>query len=258
MTSVSSLRFRAALVLLAAGLALPLAGCFEIEQKVELKKDLSGTAAFQMKVDFEPMIPMMAQMQKSMTGGEGPLTEEELAAARQQLLAQRAEEKRDPELEKAELAANMPEGLKLLDADFKDEGLKMTARFEVAFDHIDKLSQLSMDDEEEGEDNPVGDPFSDLRVVEEGSDLLLTSAPLNPAESMEEQTAGAPEEMAEFFEQAFSGLRFRFELTAPFEVVEHNATEKKGDTLIWDYDLAAMQKLESAGATAGIRVRFRR
>ena len=40
---------------------LLLAGCFQIEQSIDLNKDLSGTADFHLGVDLEPMVVVMAQ-----------------------------------------------------------------------------------------------------------------------------------------------------------------------------------------------------
>src|SRR5258708_14192210 len=63
----------------AAGLAL--AGCFDVEQSVSLRRDLSGTAGFNMTVDLEPMIAFMAGMQHSMAGKPGDPTPAEIQAA---------------------------------------------------------------------------------------------------------------------------------------------------------------------------------
>src|ERR1019366_1225983 len=53
-------------ILMAALFALFGTGCFEVEQSIELKRDLSGTANFKLGVDMEPMITIMAKMQKEM------------------------------------------------------------------------------------------------------------------------------------------------------------------------------------------------
>src|SRR5258708_36934206 len=64
----------------AAGLAL--AGCFDVEQSVSLRRDLSRTAGFNMTVDLEPMIAFMAGMQHSMAGKPGDPTSAEIEADR--------------------------------------------------------------------------------------------------------------------------------------------------------------------------------
>ena len=64
--------------------------------------------------------------------------------------------------------------------------------------------------------------------------------------------------MMKQMEALFKGLRVAFKITAPFEVVEHNAHRKTGNTLIWEYDLATMQKLTPEQAKQGIKVRYRK
>src|SRR4051794_2662270 len=68
--------------ILAALLVLFGTGCFEIEQSIELKRDLSGTANFKLGVDMEPMVIIMARVQKEMSGDKSPLTATEIAAAK--------------------------------------------------------------------------------------------------------------------------------------------------------------------------------
>src|SRR3954447_24174300 len=69
-------------ILVAALFAIFAAGCFEVEQSIELKKDLSGTANFKLGVDMEPMVIIMAKVQKEMGGDKSPLTKAEIAAAK--------------------------------------------------------------------------------------------------------------------------------------------------------------------------------
>ena len=54
------------------------------------------------------------------------------------------------------------------------------------------------------------------------------------------------------------GLRVAFKITAPFEVLEHNAHRKTGNMLIWEYDFATMQKLTPEQSKQGIKVRYRK
>src|SRR5205823_879677 len=69
-------------ILIAALFALFATGCFEVEQSIELKRDLSGTANFKLGIDMEPMITIMAKVQKEMGGDKSPLTKAEIAAAK--------------------------------------------------------------------------------------------------------------------------------------------------------------------------------
>ena len=59
-------------------------------------------------------------------------------------------------------------------------------------------------------------------------------------------------------EEAMSGVRVSFRIQAPHEVVEHNATKVDGDTLLWDYDMKALQKMGEEGADEGTLVRFKK
>jgi hypothetical protein len=45
---------------------------------------------------------------------------------------------------------------------------------------------------------------------------------------------------------AFKNLRVAWKITAPFEVISSNATRKEGNTLIWEYDFAGLQKLAAS------------
>jgi hypothetical protein len=69
-------------ILIAALFALFGTGCFEVEQSIELKRDLSGTANFKLGVDMEPMVMIMAKVQKEMSGDKSPLTKAEIAKAK--------------------------------------------------------------------------------------------------------------------------------------------------------------------------------
>ena len=69
-------------ILIAALFALFGTGCFEVEQSIELKRDLSGTANFKLGIDMEPMITIMAKVQKEMGGDKSPLTKAEIDAAK--------------------------------------------------------------------------------------------------------------------------------------------------------------------------------
>ena len=67
-------RTRFVLSLLVLLSTLLLTACFDVEQKVVLKKDLSGKAEFNMGIDFEPMVLIMTAMQREMEGKTGEPT----------------------------------------------------------------------------------------------------------------------------------------------------------------------------------------
>jgi hypothetical protein len=56
----------------------------------------------------------------------------------------------------------------------------------------------------------------------------------------------------------FKGLRVAFKITAPFEVLEQNATRKEGNTLIWEYDVARLSTMTADQAKQGIKVRYKK
>ena len=226
-----------------AGVAL--GGCFDVEQSVSLRRDLSGTAGFNMTVDLEPMIVFMAAMQHSMSGKAGDPTPEELEAARKDFLAKQksedpAKRQQDVAAQKAQLEKSMPPGIKLLGSSFEDRGTKVTARFEVGFDDVRKLAQIKLPDKSgQGQPgaNPYEDPFSQLKVVDEGPTVLVTFCSVNPAARMQEQAgkdAAQNPEMTKMIESAFKNARFAFRLETPFDVVETNATRREGHTLYWE------------------------
>lgn len=253
---------------------LLLTGCFDVEQSLVLQKDLSGKAGFSMKVDMESMVLTMLQMQRSMTGQEGAPTAAEIEKAKAEFLAsKKTEVKMDPAKQKAELEKSLPKGVKLLDSSFTDEGLKMAANFLFGFDNVSKLKQIRFPKEKKegeaeaaqagpGSENPFDEPFADLQIVEQGSTLLVTSKATNPMqeqkEQMKESGMSLDPEMEKQIEQAFKGLRIAWKIEAPFEVIEHNATRKQGNTLYWEYTLDTMKKMTAEQAAQGIRVKYKK
>ena len=245
---------------------LALVGCFEIEQSIELERDMSGTADLKIGVDMEPMVLIMATMQRQMEGKEGPPTEEELAKARTEFLEKESEgDKELPSVEEAN--AEMPEGIKILDMAIDEIDMRVISRFKFAFDTLAHLVNLELpskgDEENPGETNALDSPFQNLELVEEGNTFTIHSKPVNPTHSVEEQVAeqAPPDpEMERMMEEAFRNLRFTWKIKAPFEVVSHNATQVDGDTLIWTYDIERFKQMEASGQneTLDIRVTYKK
>lgn len=80
---------------------------------------------------------------------------------------------------------------------------------------------------------------------------------------MKEQAADAPKLDAnteKMVREAFSKMRVAYRITAPFEIVSHNATRREGNTLVWEYDFAAFEKMEKTKKLddLGVRVTYRR
>ncbi len=262
---------RCALLGLAAAAPL-LGGCFDVEQSMSLQRDLSGTAGFQMAVNFEPMALMMLRMQREMAGVKGEPTAAEIAKAKQDFLASKKDKSPADEFKakRAEFEKSLPPGVQLLDGGAEDEGLKMRVHVKFRFDNVAKLGQIRFSPPAEskggpggpgGPKNPYDSPFNGLKVVDEGKTVLLTSAAVDPLKDPAAQPGGGPEvppEMKQQMAEAFKGMRVAFTLDTPMEVVESNATRRDGHTLYWEYDLAAMEKMSKEQAREGIRVRLRK
>ncbi|MBZ0113686.1 MAG: hypothetical protein K8J08_14570 [Thermoanaerobaculia bacterium] len=226
-----------------------LVACFDVQQDVKINQDLSGTARIAMSVDLEPMVHMMASMKRGFEGKEGPPTAEELDAARKDFQEQQAAEQASQfEEQTADIKARLPEGVRLVSAKMS-EGESIGADFLFEFDHISKLQQIKLDDKGE-EGSGTDSPFAQLIIEEKDGTLLISTPPINPAEDL--GTMGLSEEEEDdssaMVKESMESMRVRFELTAPFEVLEQNATEIKGKTLIWDYGYEALTEMAKEGA----------
>jgi hypothetical protein len=259
---------RAALLGLAAAATL-LTGCFDIEQSMSLEKDLSGTAGFQMTVNFEPMALMMLRMQREMAGVKGDPTPAEIEKARTEFLASKKEKSPadDFKAKRAEFEKSLPPGVQLLDGGAEDEGMKMRVHTRFRFDNVAKLGQIRFSPPSEAQGapgtpkNPYDSPFNGLQVTDEGKTVLLTSAAVDPLKDPAAQPGGASPitpEIQQQMAEAFKGMRVAFKLETPMAVVESNATRRDGHTLYWEYDLATMEKMTPEQARMGIRVRLRK
>ena len=253
----------------AAGLvvSLPLTiGCFNVEEAIKLQKDLSGEVGFSMTVDMEPMVLFMLRMQREMTEQKGEPTPAEIEKAKKEFLASGKTKMTTDSARQAEIEKNLPPGVKLLNSSVKEDGLKIVAKFNLAFDHIAKLAQIQMQGKQTAEGGPAGPqnpfdrPFPGLEVKDEGSTVLLTMAATNPAAEQKAEAAKmnlSPDALKQM-EDAFKGLRLAFRIDSPFEVVEHNATRKDGQTLLWEYDMKTMSTMTPEQMSKGVRVRFKK
>lgn len=249
---------------------LLLAGCFDIEQNIELKKDLSGTADFHLGVDLEPMIVVMAQFGRAMEGKEGPATPEEIAKAKEEFRknAKKSTESGKPP-SKEEMTKDLPAGVKLLDFKFQEREFGMDSDFKFAFDKLSSLVNVKLPQKKEASPDPtqksvIDSPFEGLEVSESGNTLTIRAKAQNPTETVEKETAAEAPKMDKDTEKlmrdAFKKLRVVYRITAPFEIVSHNATRREGNTLIWEYNLETFEKLEKAKKLddATLRVTYKR
>lgn len=243
--------------------ALVFSGCIDIEHSLQLERNLAGKAAFAMKFDLEGMAQMMAMVKRGMEGKEGMPTAAEVEAVKKEMLSSgKMMTRGDFEKDRAEFEKSLPAGIKLLGASFQEDGLKMGANLSFSFDHVSKLAQIDLPNKksEAGTgQNPGDTPFGGLQVVEEGTSILITSPVENPAGDQQSQTPpGADPETMKQVEQLLKGLRVAFKISAPFDVIEHNAHRKEGTTLVWEYDVKSLQKMSESQLKSGVRVRYRK
>ncbi|MFZ2490714.1 MAG: hypothetical protein WA208_04435 [Thermoanaerobaculia bacterium] len=257
-------------VLAAAIVLLFAVGCFEIEETIELKKDLSGTASFKIGVDMEPMIAIMAKVQKEMSGDTAALTADDIAKARAEFKKNAKKSSSTTADPRAEAEKGLPPGVKLLDATIAEREFGMTTTMKFAFENLSSLVgvKLGSGGGEGGDPTKktvIESPFEGLEVIETDKTISLRAKPQNPAEEVKadakEQAPQIDPETEKLMNDAFKSLRVAWKITAPFEVVSHNATRVEGKTLIWEYDLERFQKLAAAGAKAdelGVHVTYRK
>jgi hypothetical protein len=232
---------------------LLLTGCFEIEQTINLQKDLSGTADFHLGIDMEPMVVVMAQFGREMEGKKGPVPAAELAKAKADFKKSMVTKKStEPPPSIDDMSKDLPKGVKVLDfkATEKDFGVATDIKF--GFDKLAhlvgvKLPQKSKKESSDPTDkNIIDSPFEGLQVVEKGDLITISTKPTNPAEKVNEEAADAPKmdpATEKMIKDAFSKMRVVYRLNAPFTIVSHNATRKEGNTLIWEYDLKKFEEM---------------
>lgn len=242
-----------------------LAGCFEVEQSIELKKDMSGTADFHLGIDFEPMVVVMAQFAREMEGKTGPATAEELAKAKAEFRKSKTTSGSGSEMSRADIEKSLPEGVKLIDYGVKERELGIASDFRFGFDRLSRLVgvKLPSNSEDPTQKNVIDSPFEGLELSESGDTFTIRSKPQNPVAEVKEEAADAPKLDAateKLVKDAFGKMRVVYRIKAPFAVVSHNATRRDGDTLIWEYDMAAFEKMARSGKVTDsqLRVTYRR
>jgi len=262
-----TLRLAAASAALAA--ALPLTGCFDVEESVQLDKNLSGQAGFSATVDMGAMVLPMLMMKRQMEGKTGEPTAAEIAAARKDMIAQQKTSKSESSgpPKREEIEKSLSPGVHLLDAGVDDkQDLKLRVHFRFGFDDLNKLAQIrdpKKKDEAAGPGKPnlLDQPFSNLKLVDEGKTVLVSTDLGNPVAESGPPAGDGAKPMAEQKKQAeqiLQGLHLRFKLTTPLQVVDSNAVRRDGNTLVWDYDLPAIEKLADAKQPVKIWARLRR
>jgi hypothetical protein len=242
-----------------------LAGCFEIDHSINLQKDLSGTADFHLGMDMEPMVLVMAQFAREMEGKKGPITEAELAKARADFKANMKKDGSGKEPSKAEIAEGLPEGVKLLDFKATEKDFGVATDFKFSFDRLSRLVNIKLPSKEGGDPTQksvIDSPFEGMELLENGDTITIRTKPQNPTAAIEKEAENAPKldkDTEKMIRDAFSKMRVTYRITAPFTVVSHNATRRQGNTLIWEYDFAAFEKMtEKNMDKLGVQVTYKR
>lgn len=234
-----------------AAVALLLTGCFEIEQTINLEKDLSGTADFHLGIDMEPMIVVMAQFAREMEGKKGPITAAELAKAKAEFKKSKTSKtSNEPPPSKDDIAKDLPKGVKVLDFKATEREFGVATDIKFGFQKLNQLIGVKLDKKEGGDPtqkNIIDSPFEGLEVVEKGDTITIRTKPTNPAEKVSEEAGeNAPKMDAateKLIKDAFGKMRVVYRLNAPFTIVSHNATRKEGNTLIWEYDMKRFEEM---------------
>jgi hypothetical protein len=243
--------------ILVVGAAWFAAGCMQFDYGITLNEDLSGTADVDLAIDLDRVAYMSAYIQNAFGGEGGEPSAEQIEEARDEILAE-VDEDEDFSVEsmRAEIEPDLPEGVTLEHANVNREELLTTVNMRFAFDHVDKLKEIRLDDDDEGDDGGVpidSEPFEDLEILEDGDQIIIRSEPINPMQEMEDM-GEMPFVSDEMVEKLLEGFGVTFRVTTPFKVEEHNATRKDGKTLVWEFNLESLK----SGEATGIYARFKR
>jgi hypothetical protein len=239
--------------ILFAGIAWLAAGCMQFEYGITLEEDLSGTADVDIRVDLDRVAYMSAYIQNAFGGEGGEPSAEQIEEARQEILTEMDEnEDFNEESLRAEIEPDLPDGVELVYVRVNRDELLTTMNMRFAFDHVDKLKEIRLDDDDEGDDEgaPIdAEPFRELEIIEEGDEIIIRSEPINPMEEMDE----LPWVSDDMMDKLLEGFAITFTVTSPFNVEEHNATRKNGNTLVWEFNLETLKSGESTGIYARLK-----
>lgn len=233
-------------------LSLVPVGCVQVEYGVVLENDLSGTADLEVTVDLDRIAYSFAMVQAAFEGTGAPPTDEQVKEARDRILSEiDADEEFDADEMRAEIEPDLPDGMKLLYVNEDRDELNRSVRFGFAFDHVDRLREYEMRDHDD--DNVLGvdrsRPFEGLEVIERGDEIIVRNDPIDPIEDMSD----SPMVSERMIDNMMKDLSVTFRLDTPFEVVEHNATRRDGQTLIWVFDFERLKQDEPAGIYARLK-----
>ncbi|HYO77671.1 MAG TPA: hypothetical protein VE010_14515 [Thermoanaerobaculia bacterium] len=241
---------------------LLLTGCFEVEQSIDLERNLSGKAGFRLGVDLEPMVVVMARFARVMDWKSGPMSAEELAKAKAEFKKSSSNVKE--KLSRADIEAQLPEGVTLLDFAIDERDFGVVSDFRFGFERISQLVGVKLPSKgKKPTDRTIIDsPFEGLEVSESANTITIRSKPQNPPEAVKAEAGDLEldEATKQIVRDAFGKMRVAYRITAPFEVVSHNATRRDGKTLVWEYDLRTLEEMMKSKSVdaAQLRVTYRR
>jgi hypothetical protein len=236
------------------GLTLLSVGCMQIEYGIVLEEDLSGTTDLDITIDLDRIAYSAALIQAAFEGTGEPPTEEQVEAAREKILSEMdSEERFDEDEMRAEIEEDLPDGMTLRYARQERDELKQTVQLGLAFDHVDRLREFEMRDDDDDHVPGVDEsrPFEGLEIVEQGNEVIVRNEPIDPIDDISDN----PMVSDRMVDNMMKDLSVTFRLETPFDIVEHNATRKDGRTLIWVFDYERLKQDEPAGIYARLRRR---
>jgi tetratricopeptide (TPR) repeat protein len=196
------------------------------ERTVALAPDLSGTARAIHVLNMEIMVAAAGEK----------MTSAEVAAMRGKWATVFKNSEQALPRWRANIERGLPQGVKLVGAWQKTEGLKSTTTFVFSFDDITKLARIDLR-EPGAKASAMDRPFAELSFTVQGDALLVTSQPAGPPRGKDAMELTA------------------YRLETPLEVLEANAHRREGNTLIWEFD---PYEIQTTGKTpAEIRVRLK-
>jgi tetratricopeptide (TPR) repeat protein len=198
------------------------------ERTVTLAPDLSGTARVINVLNMETLVEAAAEQPGETAAGTAAMR------AKWATLLKNSEQAL-PRW-RASIEKGLPQGVKLVGAWQKTEGLKSTTTFTFSFDHVAKLARIDL--RSPGDKATAKDrPFGELSFTVQGDALLVTSQPAEPPRGKN------PMEL----------IAYRLETL--LEVLEANPTRREGNTLIWEYDPYVIQT--TGKVPSEIKARFK-
>ncbi|RME83673.1 MAG: hypothetical protein D6785_06445, partial [Planctomycetota bacterium] len=159
-----------------------------------------------------------------------------------------------PSLDKIkDVKQSLPNGIHLQHIRFIQEENRLIMSIGLRFRHVKDLkncdfgSILSMPKPQQKggmsmnmkQDTPGEKPLP-FEVQRKNGEILL----LTPLKESQTKSANQLKMMPPQMKSLFQSMVFRFQIKAPFPVLEHNGHKKEGNTIIWNYTLDKLEKLE--------------